>query len=97
MPQVVIASRLGDGRVVFLGRHERWVEVIEDSRVIESESEGEESMDTARQAEGRQEIVDPYLMDVAVDGSRVTAVQNRERIRAAGPTIRKDLGQQAEG
>ncbi len=97
MPQVVIASRLADGRVVFLGRHERWVEVIEDSWIIESESEGEESMDTARQAERRQEVVDPYLMDVAVEDSCVTPVQSRERIRAAGPTVRKDLGRQAEG
>ncbi len=97
MPRVVIASRLGDGRVVFLGRHGRWVEIIEDSRIVESESEGEESMESARQAESRQEVVDAYLADVVVENSRVRPVLTRERIRAAGPTVRRDLGKQAEG
>ncbi len=97
MPQVVIASRLVDGRVVFLGRHGHWSEIIEESRIIESESEGEESMESARQAESRQEIVDPYLTNVVVENSRIRPVQTREQIRAAGPTVRKDLGKQAEG
>ena len=97
MAQVVIANRLGDGRVVFLGRNGRWVEIIEESRIIESESEGEQSMESARQAESCQEVVNPYLIDVELEGSRVRPVLTRERIRAAGPTVRKDLGKQAEG
>ena len=96
MPQVVIASRLSDGHVVYLGRHGRWVEIIEEGRITESESEGEEAMESARLAESRQEVVDPYLIEVVVGDARVRPVETRERIRAAGPTVRKDLGRQAE-
>ena len=97
MPQVVTANQLGDGRVVFLGRNGRWVENIEESRIIESESEGEQSMESARHAESRQEVVNPYLISVELEGSRLRPIQTRERIRAAGPTVRRDLGKQAEG
>lgn len=96
MPQAVIASRLRDGRAVFLDRNGRWVEFIQDSRIAQSEPEGEEMMESARRSEERQEIVDPYLIDVVVDGGAVRPVLNREIIRAAGPTIRTDLGRQAK-
>ena len=54
-------------------------------------------MESARLAESRQEVVDPYLIEVVVGDARVRPVETRERIRATGPTVRKDLGRQAEG
>jgi hypothetical protein len=40
-------------------------------------------------------VVNPYLFDVRVDGAGVRPVEEREIIRAAGPTVRLDLGKQA--
>ena len=45
----------------------------------------------ARRAALRNEIADPYLIDIDDD----TPVRWRESIRANGPTVRPDLGYQA--
>ena len=42
------------------------------------------------------EVVDVDLIDVEVVDGVIVPVRLRERIRAAGPTIRDDLGKQAE-
>ena len=96
MPQIVIASRLTDGRAVFLARNGRWVEFIQDSAVVKTTDESEEILRMAQEAERLQEIVDPYLIEVVVEAGAVRPVETREAIRAAGPTIRRDLGKQAE-
>ncbi len=96
MPQIVIASRLSDGRTIFLARNGRWVEFIQDSAIAQTTDESEELLRTAQEAERRQEIVDPYLIEVVVDSGAVRPVETREAIRSAGPTIRRDLGKQAE-
>lgn len=97
MIQIVVASSLRDGRVVFLGRNDRWVADIQQSRVGHSTEECDEMLSLARASEALQEVVDPYLVEVALEGERIWPVVTREAIRAAGPTVRRDLGKQAEG
>ena len=41
-------------------------------------------------------VVGPYLMDVAAENGVPRPISNREVIRARGPTVRLDLGKQAE-
>ena len=41
-------------------------------------------------------ILDPYLFEVAECDSGFKPVSVRENIRANGPTVRTDLGKQAE-
>ncbi|MEJ0043091.1 MAG: DUF2849 domain-containing protein [Rhizomicrobium sp.] len=41
------------------------------------------------------EVVAIYLFDVKLDGGVIKPVKEREIIRAAGPTVRRDLGKQA--
>ncbi|MEE9280664.1 MAG: DUF2849 domain-containing protein [Myxococcota bacterium] len=96
MPQIVIASRLSDGRTVFLARNGRWAEFIQEGALAQTTDESAEILRTAQEAERRQEIVEPYLIEVIVDFGAVRPVETREAIRAAGPTIRRDLGKQAE-
>jgi hypothetical protein len=96
MPRIVIASRLSDGRTVFLGSNASWMDFIQESRIANTTEEDEEIMQIARESEGRQEVVDPYLVDVEAENGKVRALHHREAIRAAGPTIRRDLGKQAE-
>ena len=91
MAQIVLASRLGDGRVVFLAKGSTagsvdWAALIQDAEVADSEQSAAELLSIGEaDADARHLVVDPYLIDVEGEG------------RALGPTIRKDLGKQAEG
>ena len=103
MSQVVIASDLSDGRVVFLSRDARpgavaWVRHLEDSAVANDEDRASELLSLGEaDAEARHEVVDPYLIDVEERAGELRPTKYREVIRCLGPTIRPDLGKQARG
>ena len=95
---IVIANRLGDGRVVYLAEGDGWVESVSDPavRVADNDEEAALLEKAGLAAEGRQEVVGAELIGVErVDGV-VTPVRFREVIRASGPTNRTDLGKQAD-
>lgn len=95
MSQVVIANRLRDGIVVFLGTDHTWVEALQDCPPAASSTDGEELLSLGRQAEANQEVVDPNLIEVNERNGRLHAVKMREAMRTKGPTVRDDLGKQA--
>lgn len=89
--QMVLASRLTDGRVVFLAPDGGWVEDIHRGQLAASPVEAEQLLALARKDEAANRVVEPYLVAVRVtDGDR-RPVEWREVIRAAGPTVRTDL------
>jgi len=92
--QVVIASRLGDGLVVFLGPS-GWVEALDGAQVARSDDEAAALEARARASEARDEVVDPYLIEVREEAGGCVPTRYRELIRARGPSIRSDLGKQA--
>ena len=94
MPQILTANRLLDGEVVYLAADGTWVEDLHAAGVLATKAEGEAALVTGATAELNQEIVHSYLFDV-VDGETLKPVKQREIIRAAGPTVRRDLGKQA--
>ena len=51
----------------------------------------------AKEDEMQNLIVEPYAVAVEIRNGHVVPKALREAIRAAGPTIRRDLGKQAEG
>ena len=92
--KVLTANRLIDGEAVWFGSGQ-WLESLQGSAVADSE-------DAVRALEGIAErdvaanlIVDVALIDVVREGRHLHPIRLRERIRAAGPTIRPDLGKQA--
>ncbi len=103
MPQIVIASRLGDGRVVFLAKGARpgavvWAPLIGDAELASDDERAAELLALAETDAGqRHEVVDPYLIDVVEEAGGLRPTKYREAIRCLGPTIRADLGKQAEG
>ena len=103
MAQIVIASDLGSGRVVFLAKGSRlgaveWEALIDRSEVAADEARAAELLALAEaDANKRHEVVDPYLIDIEQEGAVLRPTKYREAIRCLGPTIRKDLGKQAEG
>ena len=95
MPQVLTANRLLDGEVVYLASDGAWVEELASAAVIATKAEGEAALATGIEAERHQKIVHAYLFDVIDAGVPLRPVKQREVIRAAGPTVRSDLGKQA--
>ncbi|MAG34426.1 MAG: hypothetical protein CL908_26445 [Deltaproteobacteria bacterium] len=102
MGQVVIASRLSDGVVVFLSEPVgtdavEWVTQLEGALVSADDARAGELLSLAEADAGeRHEIVDPYLIDVEEEDGKLRPTKYREAIRCLGPTIRPDLGKQAE-
>ncbi len=94
--QIVTANRLTDGLVVYLDGSGAWSERVEEGRVAPSGEAGAALLASAEAPEQGVLVVGPYLMDVAVDGGLPRPVSNREVIRAKGPTVRLDLGKQAD-
>jgi Protein of unknown function (DUF2849) len=93
--QIVTANRLDDGVVVFLSPRNDWVEALRGGGVWTDTASATEALAAAKQDEARDIIVEPYLIDVVDKNGAVGAKHLREIIRAAGPTIRRDLGKQA--
>ncbi len=91
MAQVLTANRLSDGEVVYLAADGAWVEDLHTAQVV-SGPEGDIALATGQQAERDQKVVHAYLFDITPDRR---PVKMREIIRAAGPTVRMDLGKQA--
>ena len=85
--QMVLASRLADGRVVFLAAEGGWVEDIAAGAVATDRATGERLLAAAREDESRNQVVEPYLVDVRDDAGRRQPVEWREVIRATGPTV----------
>jgi len=96
MGQVVIASRLADGLVVFLDEAGNWVEKLADGAVAESDADAERLLETAMRSRDANQVIDPYLIDVTVENGAVQGTSFREVIRTQGPTNRTDVGKQAE-
>ena len=95
--QVLTANRLRDGEVVFLTRAGTWSENIDEAALaIEKEaSAGLESQ--GAKAVAATLVTCAYLFDAERKDGHVRALHIRERIRTLGPTVRMDLGKQAEG
>ncbi len=95
--QVMTANRLRDGDVVFLTRAGTW-DLSIDNAVLALEPQAAAALEARAKIDEKATLVTgAYLFDAErVDGN-IKASHIRERIRARGPTVREDLGKQAEG
>ncbi len=95
-PQVMTANRLGDGAVVYLTESGGWSEWLHEARVAETDADETALTDAAAAAEAARLVVSTYAMRVARDEvGRPLPLSQRERIRAAGPTVHPAFGKQA--
>lgn len=91
------ANRLRDGDVVFLTRSGEWALAI-DNAVLAQEPQAVAALELRAKADEKANLVTgAYLFGAERIGGNLRAQHIRERIRAQGPTIRTDLGKQAEG
>ena len=92
--KVLTANRLGDGEVVWYANG-AWAETIEAADTV-ADKAGEERLEAiGAKAAADNLVVDVNLIDVTIVAGIVEPVRLREKIRAAGPTNRTDLGKQA--
>jgi hypothetical protein len=93
--QVLTANRLRDGEVVYWQSGGAWVGDLAEAEIFEEEGTAKRALEGAARFVAERVVVNPYLFAVARDETGVHPLEERERIRAAGPTIRRDLGKQA--
>ena len=89
--KVITANILIDGMVVYLAAGGTWTEQLPEARFLAEESVQTRLLHLAEQDVERQIIVDPYLMDATNGADGPEPQSQRERIRAAGPTIPTDF------
>ena len=95
--QVMTANRLRDGEVVFLNRGGKW-EMAIDQATLAQEPQAVAALEARAKADEISTLVTgAYLFDAERRDGKIRASHIRERIRAQGPTVRIDLGKQAEG
>ncbi len=93
-PQMLTANRLKDGDVLYW-KAGVWVEALKDGEVFAEPAPADAALAAAQSFVAGNAVVNPYLFDVHADAKGIHPVKEREIIRAAGPSIREDLGKQA--
>ena len=95
--QVMTANRLRDGDAVFLTRAGIWSEKIDDAALVQ-EPQATAALE-ARAADDvkTNHITGQYLIEAERINGKIRATLTRERIRTLGPSVRLDLGKQADG
>lgn len=94
--QAVTANRLSDGEVVYLDAQAAWVEAFSSAAIADGPEEAEALLGRAMPDDFELVVLEPYLFEVlAGDDGAYKPASVREAIRAAGPTVRLDLGKQA--
>lgn len=96
LPAVVFANDLRSGDVVFR-TPSGWSRRIDEAAVAVAPEDAAALEAAAQASAARQEIVDPYLVEVSLGaGPAPEPLHFRERFRVRGPSVRTDLGKQAE-
>lgn len=93
--QSITANRLRDGVAVWLADDLAWVERVDDAAVFEGDAIAA-ALEAAKRDVTALKVVDVYPLDVARIDGRTVPLHVRERMKALGPSVRPDLGKQAE-
>lgn len=95
--QALTANRLADGEVVFLTRTGAWSVSVDEAALAQEPDAIKALEGRGREAEAANIVTGSYLFEAERRDGRVRAAHIRERIRTLGPTVRQDLGKQAQG
>jgi hypothetical protein len=95
--QIVTANRLADGVVVFQNAEGAWSEDFARAAVYADAAAVKAALASAADAVAGSLVVDAYAVEVEWRNGHYAPKALREAIRASGPTVRRDLGKQAQG
>ncbi|MBN9073400.1 MAG: DUF2849 domain-containing protein [Rhizobiales bacterium] len=92
--KVLTGNRLIDGEAIWYSPV-GWIETLAGADVAADKAAEERLEAIGRQAFADNFALDIELIDVQIVDGEIVPLRLRERIRAAGPTTRTDLGKQA--
>lgn len=97
MAKILTANDLKSGQVVFLAEDDTWTPIAGEARVALDAGDEAQLAEIAARAEAENLVTLAEVIPADVRDDKVWPSRNREQIRASGPTVRQDLGYQAEG
>lgn len=93
-PQMIVANRLLDGRVVFLKADGTWTAVAGQAATATDEP-GVEALEVlAQKSADANEVLSVEVIDAADKGGRPYPAHMKFAMQAEGPSVRRDLGYQ---
>jgi hypothetical protein len=92
--QILTANRLRDGEVVYWAAGQ-WMTALDKAEVFKDAAAAKAALKAADASVQDRTVVNPYLFDARLEAGVLRPVKEREIIRAAGPTVRLDLGKQS--
>ena len=95
--QVLTANHLKSGHVVFLGEGGSWSAWIDEAVVARTKERAAELDSKGAEQTKLNVVVGAYLVDVVEENGKLKAAHIREHLRTLGPSVRVDLGKQADG
>lgn len=84
--QIATANRLIDGAVVYFTADDTWSTWIADALTINDAQAADAVLALGQASVDRNEVIDPYLIDVVQEAATIKPVRYREIIRAKGPS-----------
>ncbi len=93
-PQVLTANCLRQGDVVYW-KSGGWTLDFADGEILADPAAAEAALAAAKAFVTGNKVVAPYLFEVRTEDGKIRPVKEREIVRAAGPSVRTDLGKQA--
>ena len=94
-PQMLTANCLRQGDVLYW-KAGGWVRDFASGDVLADPATANAALEAARTFVAENRVVSPYLFEVRESNGKIRPVKEREIVRAAGPSIRTDLGKQAD-
>ena len=94
--KAITANRLDDGIAVWLTAEGGWTERFAEAQVADTPALQESQEAIAAEAVALCSVVDALPIDVVLEDGIAVPKKLKERIRALGPTVRLDLGKQAQ-
>jgi hypothetical protein len=93
--QVLTANRLADGFVVYRTADGTWSERLAGAALID-DAAAEALLAGIGAANAGGAVIGPYLIAVDAAAGEIRPLGQRELLRTRGPSVRPDLGYQAE-
>ena len=93
--KVLTANRLTDGEAVWYAADGSWAETIDRAETVDDKAGDDRLTSVGDAGIAANLVVDVNLIDIVMRDGLIVPTRLRERIRAAGPTNRTDLGKQA--
>ena len=94
--EIVLANRLTDGVVIYLDPAGQWQEDL-DRAAVAADPENRARLQTQADAGVAGQLIAGWeFTEVTLNGGTLEIVKNKQRIQSLGPTVRPDLGKQAQ-